>query len=167
VEELEWLPGVPQAMATLSTHFSRIVVITNQMGIAKGLMSSTDVEAIHRHMGGVIAQVGGIVDAFLYCGKHKLDPSNRRKPRPDLGVEAKTLFPEIDFSRSIMVGDSPSDMAFAHALGMKAVRLCTRFDLSDEEWAAVRPYVSFDSLEGVADFCDRHGVPALLAASQV
>ncbi len=120
-DEFVFLPEVPEALAVLSKRFERIVVITNQQGVGKGLMSLQDLETVHRQMTEAVASAGGRIDAIFFCTHVAGSPDNCRKPGIQMGLMAQARFPEIDFSQSIMVGDSPSDMEFAARLGMVRV----------------------------------------------
>lgn len=121
VAEFEFLPGVPEAIAALSKIYGRIVVVTNQQGISKGLYSHEDLDLIHRHMVSSIENAGGRINAVYYAHQLASENSPMRKPGTGMALQAKKDFPEIDFSKSVMVGDSASDMEFGKALGMLTV----------------------------------------------
>jgi D-glycero-D-manno-heptose 1,7-bisphosphate phosphatase len=119
VDDFHFLPGVLEAIAGLSPHFQYIVVVTNQAGIGKGLMTATDLQTIHEHLLQKVHSAGGRVDAIFYC-PHRSDAGcDCRKPATGMGFQAQKTFPDLDFSRSWMVGDSISDIQFGQALGMK------------------------------------------------
>lgn len=130
-EEFEWLPGVLPALQVLRPRFSRVVVVTNQQGVGKGLMTDVDLAAVHRRMRGQAAAVGVNFDAVYACTSLAADQDPRRKPGPGMGHEAQAEFPEIDFRQSIMVGDSPSDMAFGEGLGMACVGIGDRVAVAE------------------------------------
>ncbi|MDH4200531.1 MAG: HAD-IIIA family hydrolase [Spirochaetia bacterium] len=100
--------------------FHRIFIVTNQRGIARGVMSKADLEKIHTHLEEILEQSGGKPDHIYYC-PHENNSCNCRKPEPGMGYFAKKDFPEIQFSKSAMIGDSKSDMLFGHNLGMLSV----------------------------------------------
>jgi len=127
--EFEFLPGVPEAIARLRAHFDRVVVVTNQQGIGKGLMSEEDLNKVHRQMRAALEKAGGHIDAVYFCPDLASKPGNCRKPAPAMGHWARRDFPDIDFDRSVMVGDSLSDMVFGKELGMFTVLITTK----DEE----------------------------------
>ena len=116
--EFEFLDAVPESIAKFSEIFGIIVVVTNQQGIGKKLMSEGDLKNIHDNMGETVKNNGGRIDKFYHCPLLKSEEPNCRKPLPVMGLKAKKDFPEIDFKKSIMVGDSISDMEFGRALGM-------------------------------------------------
>lgn len=119
--EFRWMPGNPEAIARLRPFFDYLFVVTNQQGVGKGLMRPEDMEAIHQYMIAGIRQAGGQIDRIYACPDLKSAPGNCRKPAPEMGLQAKAEFPGIDFTRSVMVGDSLSDLRFGQALGMRNV----------------------------------------------
>ena len=119
--EFEFCPGSAEAIAYFRKLFSPILVVTNQQGIGKGLMSVSDLAAIHQYMLEEVQKVGGLIDGVYYCPDLATRESNCRKPDPAMALQAQAEFPEIEFENSMMVGDSTSDMAFGHQLGMYCV----------------------------------------------
>lgn len=121
LDQFEILPGVPEAIAKASRIFGRIIVVTNQQGIGKGLMTVDDLMLIHAFLRRKIAENGGRIDA-IYFSPHLTAESNpMRKPGIGMALTARLDFPEIEFSKCIMVGDSPSDMEFGQNAGMRTV----------------------------------------------
>ncbi|MBP1639712.1 MAG: family hydrolase [Bacteroidetes bacterium] len=120
VDEFEFLPQVPEALAILARQFDKIIVVTNQRGIGKGKMNENDLQKIHAFMLERIRKAGGRIDAIYYCtALHDNDPC--RKPNGGMALQAKKDFPEINFEQSIMAGDNRSDILFGKALGMATV----------------------------------------------
>jgi D-glycero-D-manno-heptose 1,7-bisphosphate phosphatase len=119
--DFEFLEGVPGSIAILSEVFGRIIVVSNQQGVGKGLMSLKDLEAIDLGMKSAISQAGGRIDAAFYSPYLESADHPDRKPGTGMAHKAKIEFPEIDFSRSVMAGDSASDMEFGRNLGMVTV----------------------------------------------
>lgn len=119
--EFEFLEGSIEAMKLLSPLFGRIVVVTNQQGIGKGLYRTEDLELIHKNMIYELNYNGGRIDKVYFSPYLNEENHPTRKPSTGMGLMAKTDFPEIDFSKSIIVGDSITDMQFGKALGMKTV----------------------------------------------
>ncbi|WCT77366.1 D-glycero-alpha-D-manno-heptose-1,7-bisphosphate 7-phosphatase [Novosphingobium humi] len=121
IEALQWVEGVFETMARLKESGYRVVVVTNQSGVARGFYTEADVLALHEWMAARIALHGGTVDAFYYCPYHPeaVDPAYRqdhpdRKPRPGMLLKALARFP-TDISRSFMIGDQATDMQAAQA----------------------------------------------------
>lgn len=144
-DEFHLLPGVAEAVAKMSAVFGKIIVVTNQQGIGKGLYSHDDLSAVHKKMIDAVEQAGGRIDAIFYAAQLASENSPMRKPGIGMALSAKEKFPEIDFTRSIMVGDSASDMEFARAAGMKFVWCCTDVEPATD-------YMHFSSLAGFASY---------------
>lgn len=123
--EFEFLPDVLPAIATFSRQFNRIFVVTNQQGVGKGLMSERNLLEIHAYMMDEIYMAGGKIDKCFFAPNLKGDPEDLRKPGPAMAEMAKFEFPEIEFEKSIMIGDTDSDIAFGKNLGMRTVRIKT------------------------------------------
>lgn len=121
VEEFRFKSDFLAIAGFLAEKFDRIIVVTNQQGISKGLMTESNLSEIHRYMMEVINVVSGRIDHIFYAANAKGEFPDRRKPNPAMALEAKKLFPEIDFSKSVMVGDTDSDLRFGRDLGMKTV----------------------------------------------
>lgn len=119
--EFQFMDGVLEVMPELAAAFGRIIVVTNQQGIGKGLMSTEALDAIHEKMKRSVEEAGGRIDLILYCPDLSSKEPNCRKPHPDMGHWAKEQFPEIDFQKSILVGDSITDIQFGENLGMTTV----------------------------------------------
>lgn len=113
IEQFEVLPGVYDFISDASQIFSRIVIITNQQGVGKGLMTKNDLDRIHETFMRNVEERGGRVDSVFACCHLQTENCECRKPKPGLAFQAKDAFPEIDFTRTIMIGDSESDKAFA------------------------------------------------------
>jgi D-glycero-D-manno-heptose 1,7-bisphosphate phosphatase/D-glycero-alpha-D-manno-heptose 1-phosphate guanylyltransferase len=113
-----------EALTLLSGRFHRIVVVTNQKGVGKGLMTREALTDIHEKMTAEILAGGGRIDAIYYCDDLS-DDHPHRKPNPGMAFAAQRDLPEIDFSRSVMVGNNISDMEFGRNAGMYTVFLST------------------------------------------
>lgn len=119
-DEFVFYDGVLEAMRILNPLFGRIIMVTNQRGIGRGLMTDADLHDIHTKMLWAIQQAGGRIDKIYYCpAVDKADPS--RKPNPGMAFSAQKDFPEIDLQRSLIVGNRLSDMEFGRNAGMHTV----------------------------------------------
>jgi histidinol-phosphate phosphatase family protein len=118
--EFRFYDGVPEAIATFSARFGLVFIVTNQKGIGKGLMSEQDLSAIHDRMMQSIIAAGGRIDRIYHCPDTE-ETSPCRKPNPGMGFMAKKEFPQIDFSASIMVGNTLGDMQFGRNIGAKTI----------------------------------------------
>lgn len=110
-----------KAISILSVIFGRIIVVTNQQGIGKGLMTIADLEVIHKHLNYLVQKAGGRIDKIYHSPFLKADRHFTRKPGVGMGIQAKKEFRDINFRKSVMVGDSFSDLLFGKRLGMKTV----------------------------------------------
>ncbi|MCF8307808.1 MAG: HAD family hydrolase [Bacteroidales bacterium] len=117
-EEFAFLPGVLEAMKIFSQKFGRIFIITNQQGIGKGLMNEHTLEDIHNKMIKEIEKKGGRIDAIYHCPDLEENRSPGRKPNPGMAFRAQHDFPEVNFSKSLMIGDTARDIAFGRRAGM-------------------------------------------------
>jgi len=124
-DKFKWIPGSLEAMGIFPDFFDRIVVVTNQQGIGKGLMTEKELFQVHAHMLDDLKIRGGRIDAVYYAsGLRHLDSFNR-KPGAGMFMQAKGDFPEIDFRKSVMVGDSFSDVLIGYRLNMVTVFIST------------------------------------------
>lgn len=133
-DEFVFYDGVFEAMSIFAAQFNRIIVVTNQKGVGKGLTKLEDLHLIHHNMKNQIESHGGRIDAIYFCSDLD-DNSPNRKPNPGMGLQAKHEFPEINLQRSIMVGNTLSDMGFGRNLGAFTVFLPTTrpdVDLQDQ-----------------------------------
>jgi D-glycero-D-manno-heptose 1,7-bisphosphate phosphatase len=121
------LPGVPEAIARLNESGLRVVVVSNQRGIALGLYTVDDVEAIHAAFQQTLSSHGAHIDAFFLC-PHDKGQCNCRKPLPGLFEQATAQFPTITAASSVMIGDSLVDIEFARRLGMTAILISNNSD---------------------------------------
>ncbi|MFI5220396.1 MAG: D-glycero-alpha-D-manno-heptose-1,7-bisphosphate 7-phosphatase [Bacteroidia bacterium] len=120
-QQFAFMEKALDAMKILSSAFKRIIIVTNQRGVGLNLMTLEDLETIHRNMTHEIEKHGGRIDKIYYCTDHDRQNSICRKPKPEMAFRAKKDFPEIDLSKSIIVGNSESDMEFGRNAGMKTV----------------------------------------------
>lgn len=125
VSEVHWLPGVFEAMEMLNGVFRRIFVITNQRGIARGVLTEADLQAIHAYMRSYIT-----IDKVYYC-PHEKRTCECRKPLPGLAYQAQRDFPDIKFKESIVAGDSVTDMNLARNIDATGYMIDSRFTLLD------------------------------------
>lgn len=137
-KEFQFTEGCLDALCQLALIFPRIVVVTNQQGIGKGLMSEQDLAIVHQHMLREVIAHQGRIDAVYFCSKLTAENAPCRKPNPGMAHQAKTRFPNIDFEKSIMVGDSLSDMDFGEGLGMKTVFIAGKKE--DQDLARKRKF---------------------------
>jgi D-glycero-D-manno-heptose 1,7-bisphosphate phosphatase len=119
--EFEFIDGTLDALKYLNTVFGKIVVVTNQQGIGKGLYRKEDLELIHLNMIYEIKYHGGRIDKVYFSPYLSSENHPSRKPGIGMALNAQEDFPEIDFTKSIIIGDSISDMQFGKNAGMKTI----------------------------------------------
>jgi D-glycero-alpha-D-manno-heptose 1-phosphate guanylyltransferase len=118
--EFVFSKGVLEIFKKLSDVFGRIIIVSNQRGVSKGLMTEESLQTIHLEMQREVQIVGGRIDRIYYCIE-KDDKYFYRKPNPGMAIQAFRDFPDIDASKSIMIGDKPGDMRFGRSAGMHTV----------------------------------------------
>ena len=122
--EFEFYPGATKAISLLSEKFAKLIVVSNQRGVGRGLMSEKDLLNIQRQMKLEIEKNGGRIDKIYYCTA--TDSYHfYRKPNPGMALQAAKDFPSIDLSKTIMVGNKLSDMQFGRNAGTHTVYLKT------------------------------------------
>lgn len=124
-EELVVLPGIPESVARLNRIFGRTVVVTNQRGIGIGYMTESELEKVHEALQRQLAAAGASIDAIYHCPHDRDEDCGCRKPYTGMAIQAMKQFPEIDPRKTIMVGDTRSDMQFGRTLGAVCVWIDT------------------------------------------
>jgi D-glycero-D-manno-heptose 1,7-bisphosphate phosphatase len=113
-------PGVLEALGRLKSRGFKLIIITNQSGIGRGLFTLDQYRAVESE---VLRQLGdGLIDATYYCPDAPGQPSNCRKPAPGMVVKAARDH-QIDLSRSFLIGDKEIDVECAHNAGVRAIRV--------------------------------------------
>lgn len=118
--DFEILPGVESALAALHCSGRRIIIVTNQRGIALGLYTCADVETLHNELQRHLARHGACIDALYYC-PHDRNQCECRKPKTGLFHRAFRDFPGASPLNSLLIGDSLSDIEAANQLGMPSI----------------------------------------------
>ncbi|MFN5418131.1 MAG: D-glycero-alpha-D-manno-heptose-1,7-bisphosphate 7-phosphatase [Flavobacteriia bacterium] len=149
ISEFHFLEEVPQSISFFSKTFAHVFVVTNQQGIAKKRMLESNLLEIHRYMESEVEKFGGKISASYYAPELASDENSSRKPKPTMALKAQRDFPEIVFEKSIMVGDTDSDILFGINLGMKTVRIKT------EEAINVEADLTVDSLKSLKEIWEK------------
>jgi D-glycero-D-manno-heptose 1,7-bisphosphate phosphatase len=124
-EELQFLPGVSEAIILLTGAGYSVFVVTNQRGVAKGLLTQDDVESIHQKMCQELACAGAVITEVYYCPHEKQPPCSCRKPAPGMLLTAARDH-EINLSSSWMIGDSDIDVEAGKNAGCKTIRIAPK-----------------------------------------
>jgi len=120
VSEFSFLPGAVQGLRLLTDNGVRIVIVTNQRGIARGVMTASDLAEIHRWMLSKLSAAGAHVEAIYHC-PHDHGQCSCRKPQLGMFLDAERQLPGLELSRSVVVGDSETDMQAGERLGVPRV----------------------------------------------
>ncbi|HRO43998.1 MAG TPA: HAD-IIIA family hydrolase [Flavipsychrobacter sp.] len=141
--EFKFCEGATEAIKYLSEMFGAVIVVSNQRGVGKGIMTLNDLKEINSNMVNAIAHAGGKVDK-VYAATSIHDSDHNRKPNTGMAMQAKEDFPMVDFKRSVMVGNAMLDMEFGKRLGMHTVFITSKFepvhlphDLIDEQYPSL------------------------------
>jgi D-glycero-D-manno-heptose 1,7-bisphosphate phosphatase len=119
-DDFRILPGAVEAIGRLNRSGVRVIVVSNQRGVALGLYSADDVRAIHACLQRTLAEHGSHVDAFYFC-PHNKGACTCRKPQTGLYDQAAIDFPDVTPGTSAMIGDSLSDIEFGRHAGMRTI----------------------------------------------
>ena len=151
--EFCFLPGAREAIAKLTQAGHRIVICTNQAGVARGSISVETVEDIHRRMLTSIVEMGGRVEKVYYCPHAKDEHCSCRKPRPGLLLRARDEL-GLDMRGAIFVGDSMTDIRAGLAAGIRTMLVLTGLgveQLRDHYHEADGPFLITMSLRHAAE----------------
>lgn len=142
-DEFKFSEGAIEALQILNEIFGNIVVVTNQRGVGRGIMTVDSLREISNNMTAQIIGGGGRIDKIYSCTAVSDDDHNR-KPNTGMAVQAREDFPNIDFKKSVIVGNSLSDMEFGKRLAMHTVFLTTKHepfslphDLIDNQYSSL------------------------------
>ena len=127
--EFEFMPGALKAISQLSNMFNRIIIVTNQQGISKGIMSEIDLNTLHAQMQERIEELGGKINEIYYCPHLEEFDCMCRKPKPGMIRQAIIDFPEISIEDSYLVGDSDSDIEAGQRMNLKTIKVDNDYTL--------------------------------------
>mgnify|MGYP002626261374 CR=1 FL=1 len=133
IEKFKWIDGARDAIKFCNEHGILTIVVTNQSGIARGMYTAQEVDAIHDFMQKSLSKIGAHIDAFYYCPHHPDFSGNCscRKPQPGLILRACRDF-NIEPAQAILFGDSERDIAAAKAANLRAGFFFTGGNLLEE-----------------------------------
>jgi len=123
--ELKLLSGVGPALARLKNAGAKLVVVTNQSGVGRGILTLKDLEAIHARLEGLLEQDGAALDAIYFCPHHPDDGCRCRKPNVGM-VERAVSELQLDLRRSYLIGDRERDIQLANRVGAKGILITAK-----------------------------------------
>jgi D-glycero-D-manno-heptose 1,7-bisphosphate phosphatase len=125
IKDFKWIKGSKKAIKYLKTKKFKIVIVTNQSGIARGYFSIKDVNKLHRYLKSELKKFGTNVDKIFFCPFHingiiKKFKKNSKLRKPEIGMflKANKIW-KVDKKKSFMIGDQKTDMFFAKRAGIK------------------------------------------------
>jgi D-glycero-D-manno-heptose 1,7-bisphosphate phosphatase len=135
-EEMQILPGVAEAIALLNGAGFLVIVVTNQRGVAKGLITEDRLDSLHQRMCNELAREGSIIDDVYYCPHELEPPCDCRKPQPGMLLRAALTY-DIDVSASWMIGDSDKDVEAGRRAGCRTIRVLRDNELARNQRGSV------------------------------
>lgn len=160
IDRFKLLPRVSEAIRLLNQNGIKVIVITNQSGVARGYFPESLILEVHQKMEELLRKKGAYVDAIYYCPHHPREGvppyrqvCNCRKPETGLINKAVETF-DIDCRRSYMIGDRGVDIEFGHKIGAKSILVLTGYgkgewEYNRDQWREKPDYVAADLYEAV------------------
>lgn len=130
-DEFVFVKNSDVAIRKLHKIFKRILVVTNQQGIGKGIMTEDDLNLLHLQMQRELSVDFDLIDKIYFCPCLEGDDCNCRKPKIGMLENAKLDFPEIKTEDSFLVGDSDSDILAGKKFGLTTIKVSSEFTLFD------------------------------------
>lgn len=144
-DKFKFLPGVFEGLKRIHDKVGRVILVTNQQGVGKGIMTECNLNELHSYMVEKLEKSGIHFDGIFAATNIRGVRNDRRKPRPNMAFEARRQFEDIDFKKSIMIGDTDGDIRFGTNLGMITVLI------SSEEKVNEQPDFIVNDLEELAN----------------
>jgi D-glycero-D-manno-heptose 1,7-bisphosphate phosphatase len=162
-EKMQILPGVVEAIALLSRSSYRVIVVSNQRCVAKGLLTAKELDSMHQRMCGELAAMGAKIDGVYYCPHEEQPPCSCRKPEPGMLFAAADEH-QVDLSSSWMIGDSEKDVEAGRRAGCRTVRIL-RTDINADGNADVLAGSLLEAVHQIlrleVTITDRHEIDAV------
>ena len=127
-DEFEWLPGAVEALCLLKRAGYKLILVSNQAGIARGMMSEADLISLHECMQVELSAVGAAVDAIYYCPHGWDEGCTCRKPKPGLLLQAQRDH-HLDLTKTFVIGDDERDVEAGVAAGCRTFLVSPEFPL--------------------------------------
>ncbi|GKS64979.1 hypothetical protein YTPLAS72_22830 [Nitrospira sp.] len=121
---LELFPGVPEALAKLKRAGARLILVTNQSGIARGFLSHDDLAAIHTKLIHILDRAGASLEAIYFCPHHPNDGCACRKPNRGM-IDQAVRERRVDLNQAYLIGDQARDIELAKRVGVRSILVTT------------------------------------------
>ncbi len=152
--DVEIFPQALTALARLKNSPYKIILVTNQSGVGRGLIPLDIVEAINQRLLEVVQAAGGRIDGIFMCPHAPEDHCDCRKPRPGMILQATKQL-SLDLSHSILIGDALSDLKAGFAAGIHRVVLVRTGrgiqQLDSPEATTLQPFLIYNTLAEAID----------------
>jgi D-glycero-D-manno-heptose 1,7-bisphosphate phosphatase len=131
IDDFEFIEGSAEAIRLFNEHEFKVVVVSNQSGIARGLYTRNDVHILHDYIQRELGKINAHIDAFFYCPHHadatvkeyRVD-CDCRKPRPGMLRRAEKKL-DLDLKSSYIIGDLTADMEMGRQNGLYSILVKT------------------------------------------
>jgi D-glycero-D-manno-heptose 1,7-bisphosphate phosphatase len=130
-DEFVFIKNSDIAIRKLHKIFKRILIVTNQQGIGKGIMTEDDLNLLHLQMQRKLSVDFDLIDKIYFCPCLEVDNCNCRKPKTGMLENAKLDFPDMKIEDSFLVGDSDSDIIAGKKFGLSTIKVSSTFTLFD------------------------------------
>ncbi len=130
-DEFVFVKNSDIAIRKLHKIFKRILIVTNQQGIGKGIMTEDDLNLLHLQMQRKLSVDFDLIDKIYFCPCLEVDNCNCRKPKTGMLENAKLDFPDMKIEDSFLVGDSDSDIIAGKKFGLSTIKVSSEFTLFD------------------------------------
>ncbi len=151
-KEFEFLPGTLDSLRLLKVNKIKVIIISNQSGVAKGLMTGEQLTRLNNKFLKEVREYGGEIEAVYYCVHNPEENCTCRKPKPGLLLKASKEL-NIDLKKAYMVGDYISDIEAGVAAGLKTILVKTgrgkETILKKDEWTVEPDYIVSDLSEAI------------------
>ncbi len=137
-DELELLPGAVEGIRLLRESGFRVVVVTNQSAIGRGMLDWPALERIHERLGALLSAQGAWLDAIYVCPHRPEDGCDCRKPAPGLAERAAREF-EAELRHAVVIGDKPCDVQFGKAIGATTILVQTGYGAAYSSEEPIQP----------------------------
>ena len=146
-DQFELFPGVAEALVGLKRAGARLIVVTNQSGIARGILTRHHLDGVHKKLEYLLRQAGVTLDGIYFCPHHPDDGCGCRKPNRGM-IDQAVQEQGVDLERSYVIGDHPRDIELAKRVGARSVLVTTGVTRLQEEQGLTEAHLTPDKIAG-------------------